>query len=106
MIILLLLSSTQAIGQYSKDKGVNISGIVGISSLPASFIISEINYSSFVGKYGNPEAYMQGNRLNSYESMMKQNSSIILTGAIVTVAGLIIQAVISNKRSGKKTCWR
>jgi hypothetical protein len=109
VIILLtgiLLTSTQAKGQYNKDKGVNIPGIVGISSLPTSFIIAEINYSSFVAKFGEREGYMQGNKLSSYESVMKQNSNIVLTGAIITVAGLVIQAIISNKRNNKKACWR
>ena len=108
IIILLLLGSTQVGGQYNKNKGTNVPGIIGIAALPVSFIISEINYSNFVGKFGDREGYMQGSKLNSYENMMNQNESIIITGAIVTVAGLLIQHYITNKRnkSTRTSCWR
>ncbi len=106
IIILLLLSSTQVVGQYKKDKGTNVPGIIGIAALPVSFIISEINYSNFVGRFGDREGYMQGSKLNSYENMMNQNESIIITGAIVAITGLVIQHFITNRKSNSKTsCW-
>tara|TARA_R110001592_G_scaffold290574_4_gene559765 strand:+ start:1531 stop:1869 length:339 start_codon:yes stop_codon:yes gene_type:complete len=108
IIILLLLGSTQVVGQYKKDINTNLPGIIGLSALPTSFIVSEINYTNFVGRFGDRDAYMQGSKLKSYESMIRQNESIIITGAIVTVAGLLVQHYITNKRnrSTRKSCWR
>lgn len=110
MIVLtgLLLLSTQAKGQYRKDIDTNMPGIIGLSALPSSFIISEINYTNFVGKFGDRDAYMQGNKLKSYERMMRQNSDIIITGAVVMGVGLLIQHYIASKRSKSisKCVWR
>tara|TARA_R100001463_G_scaffold129817_1_gene188826 strand:+ start:795 stop:1133 length:339 start_codon:yes stop_codon:yes gene_type:complete len=108
IIILLVLTSTQVVGQYKQNKETNVPGIIGLSALPTSFIVSEINYANFVGRFGDRDAYMQGSKLRSYEDMMRQNSNIILTGAIVTGVGLLIQHHISNKRnrSTRKSCWR
>ena len=103
--IMILATSIDIIGQY-KDKGTNVPGIIGLSALPASFIIAEINYSNFVGKFGDREGYMQGSKLRSYESMMDQNESIIITGALVTVAGIVIQHFINVKHSDRnKRCY-
>jgi hypothetical protein len=108
IIILLLLGSTQVIGQYKKDINTNLPGIIGLSALPTSFIVSEINYTNFVGRFGDRDAYMQGNKLKSYESMMRQNDTILLTGVIVAGVGILIQHYITTKRnkSTRTSCWR
>jgi hypothetical protein len=106
IIILLLLSSTQVVGQYSKEKPNYTVGIVGLSGLPISFIITEINYSNFVSKFGQGTPYMGDNKASAYNSMMNRNDSILITGALVTVAGLVIQHFITNKKNNKKTCLR
>ncbi len=108
IIILIVLASTQVVGQYKQNKENNVFGIIGMSALPTSFIVSEINYTNFVGKFGKRDAYMKGSKLNSYENMMRQNSNIILTGTIVTGVGLLIQHHISKKRnkSTRPSCWR
>lgn len=108
IIILLILTSTKIVGQYKKDRNNNVPGIVGLSALPTSLIVSEINYSNFVGRFGDRDAYMQGNKLKSYESMMRQNDNIILTGVIVAGVGILIQHYITTKRnkSTRTSCWR
>ena len=103
ILIILILASTQVMGQYKKQKN-NTAGIVGLSALPISFITTELNHFNFVYKFGNTEPYMKGNKLYAYNNMMNNNNSILVTGAIVTVTSLVIQHFVS-KKTIKKKCY-
>jgi len=107
IIILLLLSSTQVVGQYKREKPNYTAGIIGLSGLPIAFIATEINYNNFVNRFGEGTPYMGDNKASAYNTMMDRNDSILITGAIVTIAGLVIQHYITNKRnkSTRKPCW-
>jgi len=77
-------------------------GVIGMSALPSTFIITNINHNNFTHQFGSVEPYMNNNKLHAYNKMMNNNNTILITGALVTVTGLVIQYFVSKKFDKKR----
>ena len=77
-------------------------GVIGLAAMPIAFITIEINHNNFTQQYGSVEPYMKSNKLNNYNNMMDNNNTILITGALVTITGLVIQHFVSQKFAKKR----
>ena len=103
-LLLLALLTINVSAQYKKKEPTNVPGIVGLTSLGASFVGERVINHNFITKFGEREPYMTGIKLESYNKMLKQGDTMILSGIIVAGVGLVIQAYINNKRT-RKACF-
>lgn len=77
-------------------------GIIGLSAMPTSLVAVNLNKYNFTQQFGNVEPYMNNNKLSAYNKMMNDNNTILITGTLVTITGLVIQHFISEKISKKR----
>lgn len=104
-LLLLALLTINVSAQYKRKKETtNVPGIVGLTGLGAGFIGERIINQNFITKFGEYDPYMTGNKLDSYNRMLKQGDTMILSGVIVAGIGLVIQGYITNKRT-RKSCF-
>jgi hypothetical protein len=103
-LLLLALLTINVSAQYKKKETTNIPGIVGLTGLGTGFIGERIVNQNFITSFGGYDPYMTGNKLDSYNRMLKQGDTMILSGVIVAGVGLVIQAYINNKRT-RKACF-
>lgn len=104
--IMILATTIDIVGQYKEKTNSYTVGIIGLSGLPIAFIASEINYGNFTRQFGEGSPYMGDNKASAYNTMMDKNNSILITGALITVAGIVIQHFINTRRTNKnKRCY-
>jgi hypothetical protein len=105
-LLVLALLTINVSAQYKKENK-NIPLGVAFAPLPTSFAITEINTNHFERNYGYGGSYFKNGKEVSYSDMVRQNSDIILTGALVTAGTLLVRHLIANKRSRRsgKSCF-
>ena len=104
--IMILATTIDIVGQYEKRTSNHTIAMVGLSGLPVAFIASEINYNNFTKQFGEGTPYMGDNKASAYNTMMDKNNSILITGALFTVAGIVIQHFINIKHADRnKRCY-
>jgi hypothetical protein len=81
----------------------NLSGYVGLASLPAAMVTVTIRDAQWKSQYGIREPYMQGEKLETYNMLMQSNKNILIGGAISSVGFLLLQGYINRKINKKQS---
>ena len=105
-ILFIVLTVPEMNAQQSYNDGAKAyhyaPGVIGLTAMPAAFVTTNINKNKFTQQYGRVEPYMNSNKLSAYNKMMSDNNTVLITGAIVTIAGLVIQHFVSEKFAQKR----